>query len=219
METTGRPGPLASPFSPIMAVRGAALPPAFREQFLLSPEAPYRLVLAGCMDRVWHRPRWLWPLFRALAWTDTLFAETGEDVPATMTIAAGRDRDGGPYQTWRRTFSFRTPRRFNATLSYDRRLGAVVEWLGAAKRVAVVWELRFPTPLTLEIVTAGWALRLGRRLVRLPRPLGVAVRAAERDDAGRDDLIHIDLTVAHPLLGPLFGYAGTFQLRRRDLRG
>ena len=206
-----------SPFAPVLGDCGDELPPAMRDQFLLPAVAPYRVVLDGVMDRVWRRRRWLWPLFWLLARADILFPETGEHVPASLTISPERDQQGRVGHAWRRVFRFPTERRFNAVMGYDDTLQRVVEWLGPRRLVQIVWHVQFRPPRTMEILTEGVELRLGRRRWRLPRWLTASVRAVERADAAREDAIHIELTVAHPLLGPLFGYEGTFRRQRLPL--
>ena len=67
----------------------------------------------------------------------------------------------------------------------------------------------------LTIDTVGFFVRIGRWRVRLPRLLSLAVRAVETTDDVTPDQIHIDLRVDSPLLGPVFGYAGTFRVEGR----
>lgn len=205
---------LASPFSPVLESHLFNLPPAFREQFLLSPDAGYHVLLEGQMEHVWHRPRWLWPFFLLLAWADILFPETGAAIPASLVVAAGRDSDGQPYQTWRRVFHFKTRRRFNARVAYDARRRCVVEWLGPSHLLEATWDISFQPPEVMLITAREVALRLGRWAMTLPRWMTVRVRAVERAEVTCDDTIHIDLVVTHPWLGDIFGYAGNFHLRR-----
>jgi hypothetical protein len=201
-----------SPFSTILEPHFVILPPAFREQFFLDPDAPYSLVFEGVMDHVWHRPRWLWPFFWALAQIDALFPETGRDISARMVMSAGRDPDGGPIQYWQRTFAFRTVRRFNAITGYDAGLGRAVEWIGPRRMLQFVWDVCFEAPNRIVITTARCALRLGPWRLWLPRWLTGTVRAIEHADRSRDDTIHIDLALTHLLLGAIFGYEGTFRI-------
>lgn len=203
----------ASPFS--AALRDYPhLPPAFRAQFLLSPDDDAAVVFEGRMDRVWRRHSWLWPLFWLLTRANMLFPETGQGVPATMTIVPGRDERGLPQQRWQRTFSFARVRRFDAVMGVDPARGRVIERFGGAGWLEVGWQVTFRPPDTMEITTCDVAVRLGRRRFGLPRFLAVAVRAVERADRERDDAITIDLRLMLPLLGPVFGYSGSFRLRR-----
>jgi hypothetical protein len=203
---------LPSPFAKALAGHAAELPPAFREQFLLAPEDQHAMLFEGCMDRVWHRPAWLWPVFWLLTRPNILFPETGADVPATMTIVAGRDGHGQSHQRWDRTFAFRTPRRFDAIMGYDSERGQIVELFGRRELLEIAWDVRFHPPDTMEIVTHRVALRLGCRRLPIPRSFCVSVRAVER--AVRDDMITIKLRLTAPLLGTIFGYSGAFRLRR-----
>ena len=56
--------PTFSPLEPIFASHEADIPLAFREQFLYSPDDTHRVVLEGKMHHIWHRPKWLLPLFK-----------------------------------------------------------------------------------------------------------------------------------------------------------
>src|SRR5262249_1264730 len=80
-------------FDPIFAPFGDAVPPAFRDQFLLSPDDDHSIVLEGMME-VWRRPAWIAPLFWLLGAAGILSGQTGRNIPTTVTIRAGRDADG-----------------------------------------------------------------------------------------------------------------------------
>jgi hypothetical protein len=201
-----------SPFDPVLMLHATTLPPALRAQFLDPGESPHHLVLTGQMDRIWHRPGWLWPLFWLLAWIDALFPETGVAVPAEMVVTTFHRPDGQPYQVWRRTFHLKTPRYFNATMLYDSRLGRVVELVGPSGLLRVAWTIIFRPPSTIEITTAQCWVRVGHWYLAIPSWLGMRVQAIERADPARDDTIHIHLTIAQPPFGPIFGYEGTFRL-------
>jgi hypothetical protein len=167
------------------------------------------------MERIWHRPAWLWPVFWLLTRPNILFPEVGTDVPAKMTIVAERDGHGQPCQRWDRTFAFRTPRRFDAVMGYDPERGQIVELFGRRELLEIAWEVRFHPPDTMEIATRRVALRLGRRRLPIPRPFCVTVRAMEC--AARDDLITIELHLAVLLLGTIFGYEGASPSCRDEL--
>jgi hypothetical protein len=203
-----------SPFAPVFGARAATLAPVFREQYLLSPDAPYHVAFTGAANRVWHRPAWLGGVFWALGCAGILFVETGRAVPAALRIAVERDPSGAVRHEWRRTFRFPRPRPFDAELRYDPSLDRVVERLGVGGALEVVWQIYLLTPRVLVIVTDGMALRLGRFRLWLPRLLCLDVRAIEQADAERDDTVHVDLRMRHALLGPVFGYDGTFRLSR-----
>lgn len=157
------------------------------------------------MRSIWHRHTWLRPLFTLLARVDILFPESGRDVPASMTIARV---DQGI--AWRRTFSLAKIRRFNATMTYEPQLG-VVERIGPGGVIEVPWRIRPLGRDAIEITTGRLRVRAGPLRLTIPAVLQVAVKAVERAVA---DAIHVDLVVTHPVLGAIFGYDGTFAVRR-----
>src|SRR4051794_11759722 len=101
-----------SPFATTLAAHASLLPPVFHAQFLAPGEASHPFKLVGHMDRVWHRPAWLWPAFWLLARVDALFPETGLMVPAAMTVTSYEDANSQPCQTWQRTFWLKPRRHF-----------------------------------------------------------------------------------------------------------
>src|SRR4051794_34566770 len=161
------------------------------------------------MDRVWRRRRLLRSLFSLLAAADLLFPEVGSDVPARLRLEF-EPGAAGPRQRWQRTFDFPRPRRFDAVLTRDARLG-LVELLGPGGLLAMRWKVAYREPATLLIETSGAYLRIGRHWRRLPGVLCPSVYAAER--ALGESRIYVELVVSHRLLGPLFGYRGTFELQ------
>jgi hypothetical protein len=171
-----------------------------------------RLVLEGTMERVWRRGHWLWPFFWLAAWSDLLFPETGSDVPVTVHIQAVES--GRTLHLWRRDFDFSggRRRRFTSRIEYDERLGHVIEAVGPGLVLAIAWEIRFEAPSTLHLDCAGWVLRLGPLRTRLPEWLLGSGRAVETVPS--PNTIRIDFTISHPLLGDVFGYVGTFTVRR-----
>lgn len=204
----------SSPFDAALAGYGPQLPPVFHTQFLApgEPSTPFKLV--GHMDRIWHRPRWLWPAFWLLAQIDALFPETGLMVPASMTVTSYEDASGQYCQTWQRTFWLKPRRYFNATMLFDPRLGKVVELVGPSGILRVAWDISFHPPVTIEIRAAEIWVRLGPWHVRLPDRLRMHVEAVERADPSHNDAIHIQLTISQPPFGPIFGYEGSFHLCR-----
>jgi hypothetical protein len=212
MKTTARASSISSPFSPILGAYIGRLPPVFEKQFLPSPGSSQPVRLVGKMEHIWHRPAWLWPFFWLLAQVDIVFPETGSDIDALLSVTAGRDSHGQPYLKWNRLFRFKVHRYFNATMLYDRRLKKVIERMGPLGLLDMVWNVRFSPPDTIHISTAGCILRIGRRRLWLPRLLCLDVTAVERA-LDSDNGISIFLTVAHPLLGSIFGYDGVFYLQ------
>ena len=209
----------SSPFSGPRAAHAELIPVSLRDQYLSAADAPFDVVLGGRMDRIWHRPRWLWPVFWLLARGDILFPETGEGVPTTLVVRPGRDLHGAPIQTWERTFRFRRHRlrRFRSVMSFDESTGFVAEREGPRNVVEELAEVQFIPPTTIEFVSRRSAFVLGERRLRLPRRLWVTalVRQVADPVAGTS---HVTLVVTHGTLGPVFGYEGTFRSVRRPRR-
>lgn len=82
--------------------------------------------------------------------------------------------------------------------------------LGAAER----FTARFQAIVADGVLTLRservW-LRLGRRRIRVPAPL--APRIALREEAGYAGRQRVDVSVVLPVLGPVYGYRGSFRYR------
>ncbi len=208
----------ASPFFPVLGGVTEALPGVLRAQYLLRPTDDERVVLEGAMDRIWHRPFWLWPFFRLLALFDILFPEQGHNIQASMVVEGQPNEYACGAQTWCRTFLFRTPRHFDATMEFDPTLGRVVEHVGPDGVLEVVWDVTFEPPATIRIVTSGLRVGVGRFRIRLPRWATVEVQVSEMALEAQSQQITVDLEVRHPWLGAIFGYAGRFQVRKEQRR-
>jgi uncharacterized protein (TIGR01777 family) len=208
-----------SPFFPVLGGVSEELPEPLRDQYLVRPGDTYRVVLEGIMDRIWHRPAWLWPFFRLLAVFDILFPEQGTNVKASMVVEGLRDNQGSSTQTWLRRFEFRKARRFDATMSFHPKLARVVERVRPGGVLEIVWKVTFEPPSTIHIVTLGMRCGLGRYRVALPRWAAVQVRVSETALDEQRDRIAVDLVMRHQWLGEMFGYSGTFQVRREPKEG
>jgi hypothetical protein len=205
--------PNVSPFHPVLGSL-IGLPSAFKDQYLTPDGRGARVVMEGEMERVWRHGRWLWPLFWLATRFEMLFPETGRHVPVLVEIHS-QVTDRESIQTWQRTFEFsRTKRHFTSRMAYDRGLKRIVELVGPGKLLAVAWEMHFLPPDTLEMQAHRWIMRLGPWRFPLPALLLGSGHATERTDPAENDVIHIDLTLSHPILGDVFGYEGTFRVRR-----
>jgi uncharacterized protein (TIGR01777 family) len=161
-RTTPLPLGSHSPFFPVLAGVVEDMPGVLRDQYLVRLTDTYRVVLEGTMDRIWHRPFWLWPFLRLLAAFDILFPEQGSNVEASMIVEGLHDGQGDGAQTWHRTFRFRRPRRFDATMAFDLRLARVVERMDPGGVLEVVWNVTFEPPATIRIVTESIRFGVGR---------------------------------------------------------
>jgi small multidrug resistance pump len=200
----------ASPFDRVLGGYRRSLARPLANQFF-GADQTHRVRMEGAMDHVWHRHSWLRPFFTLLALVDIFFPETGRDVPASMIVT--QTPQG---VAWRRTFWFPRVRRFNATMRHHSRTDgrghdSVIECTGPAGALEIPWRVHVLARDQLEITTGRLMVRLGRHRIPVPGLMQVAVTAIER---AVDDAIHIDLVLSHRLLGPIFGYDGSFTVRR-----
>jgi hypothetical protein len=156
------------------------------------------------MRRVWHRHHWLKPFFALLAWADIFFPETGNHIPASMVIAQAPNG-----VAWRRTFWFPRVRRFNALMTAE--ADAVLERVGPGGVLEIPWAVRLLQPDLIEITTRRLMFHVGPVRIPVPAPMQVVVRVVER---AIDDGVQVDLLLRHRLLGPIFGYDGSFRVQR-----
>jgi membrane protein len=203
----------ASPFTPLLLPYVDRLPPVLRDQALLPAGAGYRVVLDGRLDQIWQRPGPVWPFFWLLARAGLLFAETGENVPAHITVTAAHDAHGEPCHIWRRTFDFPAPRHLHSRLSYDAALGRLVEYFGPGGRLQMVWHVSFQEPLTVVITTEACALLLGPWRLVLPAWSYAAVAVTTTAESAHTPFVRVELRLRHPWLGAIFGYHGRFEQR------
>ena len=213
------PTPVHSPLEPVFAGHDR-IPFAFAEQFLHREDLPYGVKLVGVMHRIWHRPRVLGPLFWALGKLGILVPYNAENVPTTLVVTPGRNERDGVFHVWDRTLAFDRPVRFRTTIFYDPALDRVVDLVGPRDMLYMVWDAKFHPPGKFTLDTHSIAVRAGRRKVWLPRPvwkllLGT-VTFSQTVDPEREDTVHIDLLITHPLFGRIFGYEGSFRVVRES---
>ncbi|GAB2624128.1 DUF4166 domain-containing protein [Pseudactinotalea suaedae] len=189
------------------------LHPMMRRRFGVAVAAGYGCVGTGTMDHVWRTRDWVRPFLWLGSWRNILVPVSGRDVPFTIENYPYRDTIGRETVSFVRTFELpRRRARFDATMVYDRRRDVLVDYLGTHQHLA--------TDLTFE-VTEGGGLVIrsheqrfyeGPLRFRFPAVLtGTAELHESYDEAvGR---FRIRVEVSNPVLGPLFGYAGTFACR------
>src|SRR5437016_4290030 len=106
------------------------IPFAFAEQFLHHEDLPYGMKLDGTMQRIWHRPAVLRPLFWVLGKMGILVPHQAENIPTALVVTPGRNAVDGVYHVWDRTLAFAKPVRFRTTIIYDPSVGKVVDLVG-----------------------------------------------------------------------------------------
>lgn len=193
------------------------IPFAFREQFLLTPEAPYDVLLTGEMEEITF-PSLLTPLFTVLGRFGMLVPRRGRRVPATLHVVPRRLADGTPVHEWNRTFGFERPVRFDTTIVWDAAHDDLADLVGRPRMLRMVWAARFASPGTFTLRSIANALSIRGRLVWLPRWLWSALlgsvdfrQVADPSDPNR---VTVDLRVRHAFGRTAFRYHGTFTTSR-----
>jgi len=213
--------PIRSPLEFVFADH-EGIPFAFAEQFLHGADLPYGMALVGTIHRVWHRPAILRPVFWALGKMGILVPHNAENVPTTLVVTPGWNDTDGLYHVWDRTLAFDRPVRFRTTIIYAPSLRKVVDLVGPNDFIYMVWDARYLPPDKFTLDTYACAFRMRTLKVWLPRWLWKfllgTVTFTQTVDAARDDTVHINLLITHPLFGRIFGYEGSFRVVRTDPR-
>ncbi|MDA1096140.1 MAG: DUF4166 domain-containing protein [Chloroflexi bacterium] len=192
------------------------MPAVFRHLFLTPVSDLGIVTLVGTMDRVWMRPRWVRPIFRALELVGVGVAATGEHVPATLEVIQERGNGGAVAVVWRRRFEFPDDRvkRFATTFFRDPIRARVFERAGWGGFLETAWRVEYRAPGTILLHGGGVAVRVFRWRVWLPRLLSLSGTAIQRANPVDPSSFHVDLTFTHPLIGNVYGYEGVFRLER-----
>ncbi|MCL4867879.1 MAG: DUF4166 domain-containing protein [Anaerolineae bacterium] len=207
-----------TPLAKLFVGQEEHLPLAFKEQFLATPEREYDVVLEGVMHTIWHKPKWLKPLFYLLGKLGILVPKTGENIPTKLEVVPGYLPDGQPYHEWNRTFAFPDPVQFFTRVVYDHQQDNLADLVGPGYRLHMVWQGRYIPPRSFTLETVTNALRIGHTIIYLPKwiwlPLLGRVQFIQTARADAEDTIDVDLRILHPFLGEVFGYQGTFRAVR-----
>jgi hypothetical protein len=209
---------LNTPLTKVFSGYEHSLPVAFEDQFLATPERTYDVILKGVMHRIWHRPKWLKPLFIFLGWLGILVSRMGGAIPTTLTVVPGYLPNGDPYHEWNRTFAFDEPIYFNTRVIYDKRQDNLADLVGPGYCLHMVWKGQYLPPRTFTLETVTNAIRLGDQVIYLPKwlwlPLLGRVQFVQMAREEAEDTVDVDLRIIHPLFGEVFGYQGMFQAVR-----
>lgn len=188
----------------------ARLHPKMQWRFGLSATDESCQIGTGVMDEIWRGSWWTLPFLLLGSTRRVMFPSRGRDVPFTIANYAYTDEHGRETVTWARRFRFpASVRAFDATMIYSKRRDTIVDYLGTHQHLAV--------DLACWVDDDGaMCMRSGEQrfyeillFFRFPLLLsGVAnVREWWDEDAG---CFRVEVHVANKLLGPLFGYRGTF---------
>jgi hypothetical protein len=170
----------------------------------------------GVMDEVWRGPWWTLPFLLLGSARRVLFPSRGTRVPFTIANYAYVDRFGRETVTWSRRFVFaRRARAFDATMIYSKRRDTIVDYLGTHQHLAVDLQCWVDDDGAMCIRSGEQRFYEGPVAFRFPLVFsGVAnVREWWDEAAG---YFRIEVRVANNVLGPLFGYRGSFIVDERS---
>lgn len=169
----------------------------------------------GVMDEVWRGPWWTLPFLLLGSTRRVLFPSRGRDVPFTIGNYAYVDGFGRETMTWARRFRFkRRIRAFDATMVAGNEEGIVVDYLGTHQHLAVDLQCSVDDDGAMCLRSNEQRLYEGPVAFRFPLVFsGIAnVREWWDEDTER---FRIEVNVSNRLLGPLFGYRGSFTVTQR----
>ncbi|GLI28172.1 hypothetical protein ARHIZOSPH14_24140 [Agromyces rhizosphaerae] len=184
----------------------ARLHPQLRRYFGAIPRG-FEGVGSGSFREAGLRVRVLRPMFAVLGRRRIAFAERGTEVPFRVRNRSGPDG----MRVAARTFHFSgATREMSDVIRVER--GRLVDRIGTDGEIEVELALR---------VTNGRLLMRSRRLalrvlgLRLPLPPFVTVTLEE--SAGERGVQQVVLRIVAPLVGEIYGYAGTFTYAHRPV--
>lgn len=167
----------------------------------------------GVMDEVWRGPWWTLPFLLLGSSRRVLFPGRGRNVPFAISNHAYLDRFGRETVTWARRFHFpRRTRSFDATMIYSKCRDTIVDYLGTHQHLAVDIACRVDDEGAMCIRSGKQRFYEGPVAFCFPLLLsGVADVREWWDEAAT--CFRIEVRVGNKLLGPLFGYRGSFTVR------
>ncbi len=193
------------------------LHPQVGRRFDVSADRATACIGVGVMDEVWHGKGIVVPFLRFGARHNLLFPEKGTDIPFTMEYYAYRDCFGREVVRFVRTFdvSRGRRRRFDGTIVYSERRAGVVDYLGTHQRLAVDLRASVDDRGAMVLQSGVQRFRAGPLDCRLPAGLTGRGHVREWYDEETERL-RIQVTVSNPLVGPVFGYRGSYTARLVD---
>jgi hypothetical protein len=192
------------------------LHPKLRWRFGFSSDDGVCQIGTGTMEEVWRGPWWTLPFLLLGSTRRVLFPTRGKNVPFTISNYAYRDGLGRETVTWSRRFKLRRRyRSFDATMILSSQRKMVIDYLGTHQHLAVDIHLSVDDE-------GGLCLRSGKQRfyegpVAFSFPLLLSGVAEVREWWDEDEqLFRINVDVRNRVLGPLFGYRGSFVVKERE---
>jgi hypothetical protein len=196
------------------------LHPKVRERYGLSTDGEVGSVVGrGRMAELTHGTLAL-PALLVGPLRNTLFPETGTDVPFEIRTDAFRDSRGREALAFRRAFEVtdalgrERTRRYDSTMVYTEEHGAI-DFLGTGADAAVSVEARAEDGALVLEAGDAW-LPVAGRWIPLPDALGADVTVRDWYDDS-EGCYRVELDVSNPLLGHVLGFEGSFTQTARSV--
>lgn len=216
-ETTGdagasAAGTLGAVFPRALGDDFLRLHPMMQRRFGVSIDAGYACIGRGVMTSVRRGPWWTVPFLQIGRLRNILIPDIGHEVPFTIENHAYVDPFGRETLTFVREYRVpgrRRSSRFDATMVFDPKRGAVVDYLGTHQHLAVDLALDVEPDGSLLLRSGAQRFREGFLDFRFPMLFSGYAELRERydEDAG---VYRVRLEVRNRVFGFLFGYEGWF---------
>jgi hypothetical protein len=188
------------------------LHPMMQRRFGVSLDGGYACIGRGVMTSVRRGPWWTVPFLQIGRLRNILIPDVGRDVPFTIENHAYLDPFGRETVTFVREYRVpgrRRASRFDATMVFDPKRRAVVDYLGTHQHLAVDLMLEVEPDGSLLLRSGAQRFREGFLDFRFPMLFSGYAELRERfdEDAG---VFRVRLEVRNRVFGFLFGYEGWF---------
>jgi hypothetical protein len=191
---------VSSPYERALDLTG--LDPALRTYFSEIPTGSTGRG-TGTFDVVGTRRRWLWPFIRILQKDAILAPVWRHDVP--FTVQNRPQADGSLIAERRFEFTDGVFTMLDRMTAVD---GVLTDVLGTSGRLSAKFHGQVKAG-ALTLRSRSVAVRIGKHWMRLPAVIAPTVSLTEsRSDDGAHQ--HVSVSLAMPLVGRIYEYAGTF---------
>jgi hypothetical protein len=193
------------------------LHPKLQQRFGFNSEDGIASIGSGIMDEIWKGRFYTLPFLYVGTWRRIMFPERGKNIPFTIENYAYQDSFGRETVSWVRTFEGRKRRRFDAYMIYSESRGCIVDYLGSHQHLAV--DLDVSVDERGGICIRSGAQRFYEGWLSFSFPLffsGIAEVCEWYDDETQKFRIKVEVT--NRTWGRLFGYRGSFDVTRREVK-
>jgi uncharacterized protein DUF4166 len=202
---------MRSIYEQVLGSHFARLHPQIQRRFGFSSVDGIAAIGRGVMERLWHGAFYTLPFLYLGTFRRIMFPEQGANVPFTIENYAYCDALGRETVTWIRTFETSRRRRFDAYMIYSAERRRIVDYLGTHQHLAVDIDLSVDDRGGLCLRSGSQRFYEGAIAFRFPMLFSGVAEVCEWYDDG-EQRFRISVDVRNRWWGPLFGYAGWFEV-------